>query len=158
MKFISAILVICIVGFIYYNFRFKEGFQNNKTCTKKGNDCDNKQQCCDELSCIQGKCVSLSRVPPGSTLIVFTNGNSNKKNMADIYNYATYNSWTIPFSTSNSPTNNMLNATSPEDSPFVGPVNNINPFSTTAPPTSFTQFGPTNIDLSSYDTSCEEIF
>ena len=82
---------------------------------------------------------------PGTIWITFNDLEQRKKGSnADIYQPAEYNNWSTPKMTADYRTTNMFSAQ--PDPRFVGPVNNEDPFSTTAPPSEITQFGPTSLE------------
>jgi len=82
---------------------------------------------------------------PGMTIISF-NDTVKKNANADIYQSADYNSWVTPKLAADPRTNNMFSAANTPSGVFVGPVQRSDPFATSAPPNSHTQFGPLTFD------------
>jgi len=80
------------------------------------------------------------------TIWITFNDIEKRKKGSNIYQPAEYNNWSTPNMTADYRTTNMFSAHTKPDTRFVGVVNNEDPFSTTAPPSEITQFGPTSLE------------
>ena len=94
---------------------------------------------------------------PGSTFIVFDDDEEEKiiegkevKRTKGHVNHSPYDAWGTPRHYLDNRTNNMFSGYVSPSSHFVGPVNDDDPFATTAPANTKTQFGPTAFNQNMY--------